>query len=496
MNRIQKFKLNTITSIFNRIAVVASGLILPRLILNYYGSEVNGLAQSITQFLSIITFLDLGVGSVVQTALYRPLAQKDNQQVSQVLTSAKTYFRHISYALIIYVLLLVIFYPIIVSHSWDHLATSFLIISMSLGIFGQYYFGIVNQLLLSADQKAYLQLSTEILVVVLNLVVSIVLIMNNLSFITVKFFSSLVYLIRPVLLTMYVKRNYDISTDIELDEEPLDQKWNGVAQHLAHTVNNNTSVVMLTFFSTLKNISVYSIYHMVVVGVSQLITSIVYNFEAFFGNLLAEDETDSLKSYFAKIEWSVHTIVVYLYGLTAALILSFVEIYTSGVDDANYYTPAFALLLILSQMTFCIRLPYQQLVFAAGHYKQTQLSSIIEALINLALSLSLVHNFHLVGVAVATLAAMLYRTFYLVNYLSKNIIYRKISFFVKQFLVDMLTLGMMLSLSYIFSYSPESFIYWIIYAIFMGVIYLILVAGINMIFYNKQMKKILKRADD
>src|SRR5699024_5583613 len=104
-----------------------SGIILPRLILVQYGSEVNGLVSSIAQFLSVITFLDLGVGSVVQSALYRPLAKNDTQQISEVLKSARNYFRKIAYVLIFYVILLVIFYPKIVNAiSLDYLSTAML----------------------------------------------------------------------------------------------------------------------------------------------------------------------------------------------------------------------------------------------------------------------------------------------------------------------------------------------------------------------------------
>ena len=66
------------------------------------------------------------------------------------------------------------------------------------------------------------------------------------------------------------------------------------------------------------------------------------------------------------------------------------------------------------------------MVLAAGHYKQTQWSAIIEAAVNIAVSVVLVFKFGLTGVAIGTLAAMVYRTAYLARYLSRNIICRSI----------------------------------------------------------------------
>ena len=55
-------------------------IILPRLILVAFGSDVNGLVNSIDPFLRIISLLDLGVGAVVQSSLYKPIAENDEHQ--------------------------------------------------------------------------------------------------------------------------------------------------------------------------------------------------------------------------------------------------------------------------------------------------------------------------------------------------------------------------------------------------------------------------------
>ena len=77
----KKLQLNTITSLLLEIVTIVSGFILPRLIMEEYGSSVNGLVNSITQFIGIIAFLEFGVGKVIQSALYKPLAEKDNEQI-------------------------------------------------------------------------------------------------------------------------------------------------------------------------------------------------------------------------------------------------------------------------------------------------------------------------------------------------------------------------------------------------------------------------------
>ncbi len=142
------------------------------------------------------------------------------------------------------------------------------------------------------------------------------------------------------------------------------------------------------------------------------------------GNMLAKNETDELNRSFSHIEWFLHTLVTLVFSVTAVLIVPFVRVYTADISDANYIVPSFAYLITIAQAAYCLRLPYNIMVLAAGHYKQTQWSAIIEAVINIVVSVVLVFNFGLIGVAIGTLAAMAYRTVYLAWYLSRNIIYR------------------------------------------------------------------------
>lgn len=501
MNRTQKFKKNTITSLLNRVIILLSGLILPRLILTYYGSEINGLVASITQFLSIITFLDLGVGSVVQSALYRPLAKKDLVSISEILNAAQKYFRRISYVLIVYVVILVFFYPAITnSQNLDFLSTALLIIAISISSFAQYYYGIVNELLLNADQRSYIQLSTEIVVVVLNLLASIFLITQGMSIQVVKLSTSLIYLVRPIYLSYYIKKNYDLVDEVEAVEDPIPDKWSGMGQHVAYSIQSSTDIVVLTLFSTLENVSIYSVYNMVMNAISMVISSFTTGFTSFFGNLLANEEIALLNRYFSKIEWGIHTGVTFLYGMTAVLINSFVMMYTSGITDVNYYAPMFSLILVLAKAAYSLRTPYQALVFSAGDFKQTQLSSIIEASLNIVLSLLLIDSFGLVGLALGTLISMVYRTLYLAWYLSKNIVNRSIRYFAKHILVDLLTLGtMLINAQYIMNQIiiVSSIVEWIIAAVLIAIIFIIIVLVINLIFYRDMViyayKKIFKK---
>ena len=113
----KKLAKNTISSLLFQITSVTCGFILPRLILESYGTNVNGLVNSITQFLTVIAFLELGVGAVVQSSLYKPLADEDNAAISKIIVSANKFFRNLARILLVYIIFLMIsFHPH--RHTW------------------------------------------------------------------------------------------------------------------------------------------------------------------------------------------------------------------------------------------------------------------------------------------------------------------------------------------------------------------------------------------
>jgi len=478
---------NTFFSIINQLVIILCGFILPRFILKQYGSEVNGLVSSITQFLGFISMLDLGVGAVVQSTLYGPLASNDNDRVSIIFNSAKKFFRTIALILVLYVIALSFIYPAFINSSFDTFYTVSLILVISISSFVQYYFAVPHQLLLSADQRIYIQYNIQTITIILNTVISIILIDAGFSIQFVKFVSVIVLLIRPLYISIYVKNNYHINNALTSKTEQIDQKWNGMAQHSATVVMNSVDIIMLSLFSSLSDVSVYSVYNLVLTGIKQFISVLSNAFMSLFGDMLVKKETKLINETFDSFEWFIHTVVVFVFSLTAILIVPFVMIYTKGIEDANYEVPVFAMLICIAIGIYCLRIPYNTIISAACHYRETQKSAVIEMIINIVLSLILVKQFGLVGVAVGTIFAMLYRTIYFVWYLSKNILYRKVNYFIKHILIDLVQVLMIIPVAYFVKFELENYIDWIelafIYAVFAG----FCVVFANYLFYKKEM---------
>lgn len=481
---------NSISPLIYQATTIICGFILPRLILGHFGTEVNGLVNSITQFLGIIAFLELGVGAVVQSSLYKPLADNDNVTVSKVIASADKFFRRLGYVLAIYVIAMLFYYPYLVKQNFSFTFTATLIIAISIRSFAQYFFGIVNRLLLLADQKAYIQYIAQTLAVITNTLGCYILIVFDCSVQVVYGMTSVIFFLQPLAIHLYIKKHYALNRKIHYDVEPIKQKWNGIAQHIAAVILTGSDTVILTVFSSLVNVSIYAVYYLPMSGSRLIIMSMISGIMALIGNLWAKQDLKELRKVFAWTEWLIHTGTTLIFTLTAILIVPFVQVYTHGVSDANYIQPLFGVLLVAANSGHCLRLPYNIMILAAGHYKQTQHNYIIAAVMNIVISIIGVKQFGLIGVTLGTLAAMVYQTVWMAWYNSKNFIQWPMRYFFKQMAVNAVSAVSIFIVASYFTMTGVNYLEWVVLAIKVTVCGIFVAFLVNYIFYKEFMLKI------
>ena len=207
--------------------------------------------------------------------------------------------------------------------------------------------------------------------------------------------------------------------------------------------------------------------------------------------MIAKDEKKILDKNFRIFELSTFSLTTILFTSTALLILPFVSLYTSGVTDVNYHRPIFAYALILAEAIYCIRIPYHSVVLAAGHFKETRNGAFAEAFINVIISIILVNKLGIVGVAIGTIVAMLFRTIQYAVYLSRNILERSIWVFVKKVIIYTLTtLLIIIVVKSMPDLILDSYISWIIYATIVTIIASIITFLVGLLFYFKEVKNI------
>lgn len=490
--RKKKVLINAAAGLMLQTLQIIFAFIFPRLVMSAYGSEVNGILQSITQFLSYIALLDAGVSAVIRAKLYKPLAEKDNTLIQAIINSAKRYYRKIALIFIVYLVLVTFLFPLSVLDFFDYGYTASLIIIIGISTIFEYFFGISYQVLLDADQRKYIFYIIQSASVLLNTLVSSFLIYFGASIHVVKFITSFIFVIRPIVLSMYCKRRYAFAKNNH-KLEVIDNQWSGMAHHIAYFLHTHTDIVLLTFAKGPLIVSVYSVYNMVVSGLVNVINLMTGGIEAAFGNMNAKNEKESIDTGLQVYELLIFSIVTVVFSTALLTIMPFVAVYTKGITDTNYFDFPAATLLIIAEALYCIRMPYQALVMSTGKLKETMKGAFVEVGINVISSIVLVWKFGIAGVAFGTLCAMLYRTIEYAIFVSKKILCRKISYFIKHCFVSLGTVLIIVVINHKLPVmQPSNYFVWVLLAVKCMVWSVVFVITTNFLFYRNESLVFLK----
>lgn len=480
------------TSLLLEFANILSALIIPKLIIAQYGSEINGLVSSITQFLGYVSLLQAGVGAAFRASLYKPLADENSRKLSAIFKAGETFFKKISYVSLFYIVLLMILYPILAGSDKGTFYVSSLVLVIGISTFSQYFFGFALINLLIADQRIYIYNIIQLISVLMNISMTYLLIKTNQSVQIVKLATSVIFTIRPLILQVYCKKHYRMHRDVIADSDALTQRRNSMAFSIADYIHKNTDVFVLTAIRAFRDISVYSVYAVVNNGLHSFIAIFTNIFQAGFGDMLAKNEQTSLKKAMDAYITLTHFICTAVFSTTMVMIIPFVKLYTREISDIEYSRPLFAMIIISAELLFCLYLPYQSLILADAKFKEAKKGAYIEALTNIVLSVILTIPLGLNGIAIGTFIAMLYRNIDYVIYIRNHIVNIPLRVSIKRYSISIFCIIVNVLLTKIlFDNEYTSMIALVISAAICFVVSLAIAFVVNFLMYGKDMKYIM-----
>lgn len=495
-SRSRKAFQNTVASFGNEIISVICGLILPRLVLEAFGSSYNGVTASITQFISCISLMRSGISGVTRAALYKSLAEKDDVTISSIIIAMEQFMRRVAMIFSIAIILFAAIYPIWIVTDFDWLFTFTLILIIATSTFIEYYFGLTYQTLLMADQKQGITSIARIISVITNTILAAILIKIGAGIHLVKAGSTIAFAITPIVVSRYVHKHYKIDRSVKPDLTRIGQRWDALGHEIANFVNTNTDIIVLTIFAGVKEVSVYTVYNHVVASIRKIVTNCITGFGAAFGDMYARKEYNLMRENLGIFEIIVFSAASVVYSVTATMIRPFAMIYTNGVIDVSYDRPLFGILITVAGLVTCFRIPYYMITTSVGHYKQTRNGAFVEAGLNIILSVALVVKFGIVGVSIGTLAAAAFRSCQYAMYLGKKILPRSIIIFISHVLVSLSICFGVYIIGAILPIDDMNIFGWIGKAVILSLVSTVAVILSDLIFWGKDTKNFLRKVRD
>ena len=493
----QAFK-NMAANLFLQIVVFISGIILPRFILQAYGSSINGMITSVNQFLTYLGLAEAGVATASVVALYTPLALGRKDEVNSILSAARKFYNRSGVLFLSLTAVLVFIYPFFISGQLDDSLVRWMIVVLAGSTLVDYFFLGKYRVLLMANQEGYVVALIQSVGTVANMVVSIGLIYAGASVLAVKAVATGVYVLRLFLVKAYAKKKYpDLDFHAQPAEGALKQKNAALFHQVVTIIVNNTDTTILTIClgsRSLLEVSVYGIYMLVVNAVNQLLTSFSNGLTAGFGEVIARREEETLKKSYSDYEYMFFLIFFVVVACMGVLLIPFISVYTIDMKDVQYVRPVIAVLFTLLVFLQNVRIPGLTIICAAGHYKETRYQAGLEAAINIVVSLALVWSMGMTGVLIGTVCSYGYRSFEIILYTNRHLIPGTAkTAFIRIIRNLIVTAVLIVAGIWLIPQNMTSFINWVIYAVAAGVVSVVLIVGVNYIAEPQEFKNLILR---
>ena len=419
MKAAQKSRKNIIYGLLGQVATIVLGILIPRLVIVNYGSEVNGLLNSVSQIFVYFGLFEAGIGMASTQALYRPVVDEDIDSINGILSATSQFYYKTGLLYLGAVVLLALGYPFLIwgSTSIPYWKIAAIIFFGGAGNCLAFFYQNKYTVLMSAQGFYYIYTNITTVITVLTSLVKVVLLLLGFDVVAVQLSYFVICFIQIGIYYVYLKKNYSwINWKATPNRKAISQKNATLIHQIASLIFYNTDTLTLTIFTKdLKLVSVYTIYNMVTAMVTQLIAPFSSGINFRMGQLYNSEKEAYIRLH--HICEIIYTTLAFASMTTTYYLLpSFVKLYTAGVTDAVYYSPSYPLLFILIPLFTIGRSSLNNVITYAGHFKQTQWSAIIESVINLVVSIIGAIYFGIYGVLIGSIVAVVYRSVYMLHY--------------------------------------------------------------------------------
>ena len=252
---------STVLGAINNVLIVGLSFLSRKLFLQYIGLDYLSVAQVINNLLTIVAFSELGLSNAVLYMLYKPVANDDKKSILRIIYLYRRFNRYIGLLILAVGLIIMPTLPMFVKTSVP-LSTIFLIYLINLCLIVSTYFYTYRSILLSAYQKDYIISAISSIISFIRILFQCLIIYFTHDYLCFLFLEVISSLTQNLLVYYKIGILYPFITRLRLAENDLlllnaDKKilksnvLSMASVRIAAIVINNTDIVLISWLNTL-----------------------------------------------------------------------------------------------------------------------------------------------------------------------------------------------------------------------------------------------------
>lgn len=449
MSRIENTSKNFAFSLIATIVTAITSFISRTVFIKTIGVAYLGANSLFTNILAMLSLTELGLGTAIAYSLYAPLAKRDTETIKSLMLFYKKAYRIIALVILALGLILIPFLDYLIKDPGDIQHIPFIYLVFLYNTVVSYLFTYKTTLLV-ADQRGYILTNMTTVINIVSVAIQIFALLLFRNYFVYLILGAIINTTQWYWVNKRIYKAYPYLNDKNI--APLAQNERktiatNVKAMVFHKFGelciNQTDNIIISSFISITAVGLYNNYYMIIGIINKFAQSIFGAATASLGNLIATESKEKRYEVFKRYNF----LGFWVFGWTGIclyeLLTPFVHLWLGDDFIIDNLTLS---LVMLNYYLVGMRVTIGNVKMASGLYAQDQWVPVVQALINLVVSIVAAIHMGLAGVFLGTVASGLaipcwYRPIIVYKYTFERSAKEYFATYLKYFIIVILNLG-------------------------------------------------------
>jgi O-antigen/teichoic acid export membrane protein len=427
--RVKNSVRNIIAGIIMQVVVMFLNFLSRAVFVRFLSIEYLGVNGLFGNILSMLNLAELGIGSIIIYSLYKPLAVDDKNKVASYVRFYKVSYNLIGFIILVVGMIITPFLHVFIKEMPDIPNLQYIYILFLLDTCSTYFLG-YKSAILQADQKKYILATVTLLQQVASNIAMIIILITTRNFILFLVIRVLIHILQNIVIVYIVNKKYgylkSFNSHIKLRKEDKKELFTNLRKVIVSKIGDycvlSTDNLIISYFLGVYPVGLLSNYVLIMNAVSGLIIQVFDGITPSFGNLIVTETAAKKYSVFKIIMFlnfwisGFSTICLYI------LINPFISLW---IGEKYTLEPKIVSLLVLNFFILGMRTSINIPRNTSGLFTKDSYASLVEATVNLVISIFLVKRIGIAGVLIGTTISAVSVQFFTVPYFSYKFVFKQ-----------------------------------------------------------------------
>ena len=410
-SRTQKSVRNIAFSIGYQLVTLISNFLMKTVLIRSLGIQYTGVSALFTDILTVLSVAELGFGTAVSYALYRPLYKKDGIQIAKIIRLYQKIYRIVFFVIVTAGIFCLIFLKFIVNDVPDikediHIIFIFFLLKTAVS-----YLFIHKATLMEANQEKRIVSAIGTAVCIVSTILEAVAVAVFKSYIGYLAIMVTMVIVQNVIISSVADHRYPMlknrcNENLSLSErKEIFKNVRALAIYkISGALQRGVDSVIISAMLGTSLVGFLSYYKMIVNNVDSLFGQVFEAIKPSVGNLAASENSERQYTVFKKMCFLSFAIGNFISVSLITLLNPFITLWLGS----NYLLGTDIVIMLAADIYIITMVrPYESFRNANALFVQGKYRPAVMVILNIVLSIGLAHKWGMSGILFATVAARL-----------------------------------------------------------------------------------------